>query len=121
MGPVAWPVPPQTVRSARPRFPVMRRSLLFSIRGDPPSPFCLQNLENKASNSRLYARSLSLQELRAKSREHWSYVGATVPLWNQANLLEASIHKVHGVAEVRLSKINYYLFDNVSCTRLADF
>ena len=35
----------------------------------------MQNLENKRSNLRLCARSLSLQDLHAKSREHGSYGG----------------------------------------------
>ena len=39
----------------------------------PPSPFCAQNPENKDFNFRPYARSLSLQELYAKSRDHGSY------------------------------------------------
>src|SRR5271165_378021 len=41
----------------------------------PPSPCRLQNLENKGLESRLWARSLSLRELRAKSREHRGYGG----------------------------------------------
>jgi hypothetical protein len=40
--------------------------------GTPP-PCAVQNLENKRSKFRLCARSLSLQELHAKSREHGSY------------------------------------------------
>jgi len=41
------------------------------VPGPPPCP--VQNIENKGLNLRLCARSLSLPELRAKSREHGSY------------------------------------------------
>jgi hypothetical protein len=39
----------------------------------PPSPCRAQNLENRDLSFRLPARSLSLQELCAKSRDHGSY------------------------------------------------
>jgi hypothetical protein len=41
--------------------------------GIPPPPLVFQNLENKRFILSLCARSLSLKELRAKSREHGSY------------------------------------------------
>jgi hypothetical protein len=47
----------------------------FLVLGYPLPPYSVQNLENKGSNLRLGARSLSLQELHAKSREHGSYGG----------------------------------------------
>jgi hypothetical protein len=53
-------------------WPKLGRSLLFST-GYPPLPFEMQNLENKRFILPLCARSLSLQELHAKSREHGSY------------------------------------------------
>ena len=53
-------------------FPVLEQSLLFGT-GYPPSPLGLQNLENKRLKFSLCARSLSLQDLHAKSREHGSY------------------------------------------------
>jgi len=62
---------------------------------------------------------LSLQELRAKSREHWSYGGGVTArfgieraFWSR--VLEAPSH------QIRLSRIDNYLTDNVSCTRLSD-
>jgi|ERR1022692_2478037 hypothetical protein len=50
-----------------------------------PLPFRVQNIENKGFTFRLCARSLSLQELRAKSRQHRSYGGyipGLAPFWN---------------------------------------
>ena len=41
--------------------------------GYPLPPFIFQNLENTGFILRLYARSLSLKKLHAKSREHESY------------------------------------------------
>jgi hypothetical protein len=55
----------------RPTIPVLGWSLLFST--GTPLPLCLQNLENNGFVLRLCARSLSLQDLQAKSREHGSY------------------------------------------------
>jgi hypothetical protein len=43
------------------------------VLGTPPSPCCVQNIENMRVILRLCARSLSLKELRAKSRQHGSY------------------------------------------------
>src|ERR1700675_1640135 len=53
----------------------------------PPSPYRAHNIENKRVKSSLCARSLSLQELQAKSREHgslWRCVtayGSTLEPW----------------------------------------
>src|ERR1700730_2712854 len=85
-----------------------------------PSPFGLQNLENKRSLLRLCARSLSLQELRAKSREHRSYAGGDV-LRDKGRHSRSSGLQVAAVAWVRLSKNEYYLVDNVRSTSLSGF
>ena len=65
-------------------------SLLFST-GTPLPPFVLQNLEKTRVILPLCARSLSLKELHAKSREHWSYGGRDVPFWNSARHLERGL------------------------------
>ena len=62
---------------------ILELSLLFGT-GYPPSPSALQNLENKRFKILLCARSLSLKELYAKSREHRSYGGPAVPFWERA-------------------------------------
>ena len=84
----------------------------------PPPPFILQNLEKTRVILPLCARSLSLKELRAKSREHWSYGGRDVPLWNKRTSLGRGSRSC--AAWVRLSKIDDYLVDNVCCSRLSD-
>src|SRR5271166_1828251 len=53
-------------------FPYWEFTIWYRV---PPSPFWLQNLENNGSILGLCARSLSLQELQAKSREHGSCGG----------------------------------------------
>jgi len=76
----------------------------------------MQNLGNKRFTSPPCARSLSLKELRAKSREHGSYAwGATVlrPISELAETAAPSLRS-------RLSKIDDYLSDNISCIRLSD-
>jgi hypothetical protein len=93
-------------------------SLLFGT--GYPSPVSLQNPENKGSILRLCARSLSLQELRAKSGEHWSYGGREVPFWNRTDSLERGSPRSRVVTRVKLSKIEDYLADNVSCSSLSD-
>jgi hypothetical protein len=79
----------------------------------PPPPFRVQNLENKRSNLRLCTRSLSLEELHAKSREHESYDGRTTRFASHFGT------KGRSIAWVRLSKIKNYLIDNVCCNRLS--
>jgi hypothetical protein len=69
-----------------------------------PSPFGLQNLENK----RLWARSLSLQEFREKlenmgvAAEVTSRFGTKLAFWSRGPEAAAA-------ARVRLSKTKYYL------------
>jgi hypothetical protein len=83
-----------------------------------PSPFGLQNLENKRSRLRLWARSLSLQEFREKlenmgvAAEVTSRFGTKLAFWSRGPEAAA--------ARVRLSKTKYYLVDNTGCTRLSD-
>jgi hypothetical protein len=99
-----------------------------------PSPYAVQNLENKGSNFSLRARSLSLRELHAKSREHGSYgwhVGARGPFWNWRRSKSAAQGCFGGsafaarprsraVAWVRLSKTDYYRVDNIFLFRLSN-
>jgi hypothetical protein len=63
------------------------------VLGRPPPPLSVQNLENKRSILRLCARSLRLQELHAKSREHGSYAEVEVPFWNQASIFWSRVRK----------------------------
>ena len=58
-------------RLDRSGIPILGRSLLFGM-GTPLPPLFLQNLEKKRFIRRLSARSLSLRDLHAKSREHGS-------------------------------------------------
>jgi len=88
-------------------FPTLGRSLLFSI-GAPLPPVAAQNLENKRFILRLCARSLSLKELHAKSREHGSYGRGSIPIWESAGILGAGFRS-HALAGIRLSKIAHYL------------
>ena len=71
----------------------------------PLPPYFLQDLEKTTVILRLPARSLSLKELRAKSREHWSYSGRYFPFWNGADICER-VSRSRAVARVRLSKID---------------
>ena len=54
-----------------------RFTFLYPFSGYPPPPLRAQNLKNKRFILSLCARSLSLQELHAKSREHRSYGRST--------------------------------------------
>jgi hypothetical protein len=54
-----------------PKFFVVDLKIYCLVPGTP-LPYRVQNLENKGSNFSLFARSLSLQDLHAKSREHGS-------------------------------------------------
>jgi hypothetical protein len=84
--------------------------LEFSL-GTPPPLSCLQNPENKGSILRLCARSLSLQELYAKSREHGGYAwGAT---WRRSSL------ELPG-SQRQIVKEPHYPADNVLICRLSD-
>ena len=108
----------------------------------------VQNLENKRFNLRLRAKSLSLQELRAKSREHGSYacprrglrsvlgldIGGGEPqiarlfrLWRLGSSPAGTFDSAQGrltrrpssiKRPVRLSKIDY-LVDNVASRMLS--
>jgi hypothetical protein len=120
-----------------------RNGVYCLVPAPPLPPFCLQNLENKRVKFRLWARSLSLEELHAKSREHGSYGGceAVGPVrfgtasWNWGldigrrrigcfprGWADSSLGqpKKRRTAWLRLSKIEYYLVDNVSRLRLSD-
>ena len=77
---------------------------------------------------RLSARSLSLQDLRAKSREHGSYGLEDVPFWEWTASKPSAFrpnrqysrHPGRGeVALGRLSKTYYYLVDNILHNRLS--
>src|SRR5208282_1800446 len=63
-----------------------RESLLFTSSYPPLPPLRLQNLENKRFILPLPARSLSLKDLYAKSREHWGYGGVALPFWEKGGL-----------------------------------
>ena len=83
----------------------------------------MQNLENKRFILPLCARSLSLKDLHAKSREHGSYGGAARTLCpvlepGRVQHLKRGMES-HAIARVRLSKIGDYLPDNVSRPRLS--
>jgi hypothetical protein len=80
----------------------------------PPPPYAMQNLENKRYILRLCARSLSLQELHAKSREHGSYGDADRP---GSAILGLNVDRT--IAGVRLSKTGHYPVDNAIQLRLS--
>ncbi len=72
--------------------------------GTPSPRLDSQNIENKQFNLRLCARSLSLQELHAKSREHGSYGGCWRPvLGTEKNILEQGL-EARAVAWGRIVK-----------------
>jgi len=83
----------------------------------------MQNLENKRFILPLCARSLSLKDLHAKSREHGSYGGRRTVLTSHFGTGTGWAFGTgsgrHAIARVRLSKIGDYLPDNVSCLRLS--
>jgi hypothetical protein len=96
----------------------------------PPSLLCAQNLESKRFTFRPCARSLSLQELQAKSREHGSYGGnSEVRSSVSERAGPGSRHRTRSgsapfaqvragpgcaAARIRLSKIERYRIDNAA-------
>ena len=85
---------------------------LLSSTGTPPPPLILQNLGNKGVILPLCARSLSLKELHAKSREHGGCADAKGVL---RPILAPQLLRRSGsyaLARVKLSKIAYYRIDN---------
>ena len=79
------------------RVPVIGRSLPFGTQY-PPSPLLLQNLENKQVILRLRARSLSLKDLHAKSREHGSYGCEVFPFWETTAIVPRALAREDGLA-----------------------
>ena len=103
------------VETVNRRIPVLERSLLF---GTPLPPLFAQNLENKRFILAPRARSLSLKELHAKSREHWSYgpgASGSRPSLEVGQGLEATPSPGYQIV-----KELDYLADNVSCSRLSE-
>ena len=92
------------------------------MQGTPLPPLILQNLENKRFISPLGAKSLSLQDLYAKSREHGSY-GGRERIFSSHSGTEKCSPLGMGLeailAWVKLSKTEYYLSGNVPCIRLS--
>ena len=112
VGRVVFVIPSKGARTAS------QTGKLLSSTGTPPPPFISQNLEKTRFILRLSARSLSLKELHAESREHWSYGGARRPILKSRDAFAGS--RSRASTWVRLSKINDYLVDNVRCDRLSD-
>jgi|HubBroStandDraft_2_1064218.scaffolds.fasta_scaffold23438_3 hypothetical protein len=79
----------------------------------PPSPCWLQNLVNKRFKFCPCARSLSLQELHAKSRQHGTYPWRPWPALPDLGLGLKGRERAGEHQRARFSKITYYLKDNV--------
>jgi hypothetical protein len=111
-----------TFRATRPgcAFPYGNGVYCFSTAYPPPCR--LQNLETKRLKFRLCARSLSLQGLQAKSREHWSYGPSKRQLaahfGTGSSAFGAGPEATHRLSQI--VKDRRYLVDNVSCNRLSD-
>jgi hypothetical protein len=98
----------------------------------PPPPLVVQNLENKRFILSLCARSLSLKELHAKSREHGSYSSCLAPLCSGLVLDDGTGRKLRpwrgclGAGKIprnawlELSKTGHYLVDNALWLSLSD-
>ena|SRR5580693_4570170 len=87
----------------------------------PPSPCWLQNLVNKRFKFCPCARSLSLQELHAKSRQHGTYPWRPWPALPDLGLGLKGRERAGEHQRARFSKITYYLKDNVMVIHIIHF
>jgi len=92
------------VATARPKLGEFTVYLL----DNPLPPFVLQNLGNKGVILPLCARSSSLKELHAKSREHWSYGRGAISRFGKARAFLERDFGSRAIAGVRLSKSVHY-------------